>query len=91
MNLMNKLIQDIYLTLILVNFILVPFAYFSGEEKVDFLDSDFDADKKKSKYTVAIKYTVLHFPPNKFPYMELYWDSTVSIYYIDIKNHSFFS
>ena len=45
----------------LVNFILVPFAYFSGEEKVDFLDSDFDAEKKKSKYTVAIKYTVLSF------------------------------
>jgi hypothetical protein len=42
----------------LVNFILVPFAYFTGEEKVDFLDSDFDADKKRSKYAVAIKYTV---------------------------------
>lgn len=44
--------------LIMIGFILIPFTYFYGEERQDFLDIDYEIDKKCTKIWSSLKYTV---------------------------------
>ncbi len=53
-----EIFKGIYSCLIIIGFTLIPFTYFYGEERQDFLDIDFEIDKKCSKIWNSLKYTV---------------------------------
>lgn len=52
--------QDLYCANLFISFFAIPFTYFYGEERQDFLDMDYEIDKNCTKIVNSLKYTVYY-------------------------------